>query len=43
MYHEYKLGIDSDGVKTRVAQIDKELETAVASVAKKKQELAAIV
>lgn len=43
MYHEYKLGLDSQGVKNRVDQIDKDLEVAVVNVAKKKVELAAIV
>lgn len=43
MYNESKLGLQSQGVEQRAQQLDKELQNAVANVAKKRLELAAIV
>jgi len=40
MYHEFKLGIESPGVQKRLTQIDKDLQTLVVSIGKKKEELA---
>lgn len=43
MYNESKLGLESKGVEQRAQQIDRELQTSVANVAKKRAELALIV